>query len=438
MGENKLKEQTYPEFNQTIVRGQLGNGMAVVLIPMKAFQKSYAVLTTDFGSIDQSFYSGPNRELVQLPAGCAHFLEHKLFEKEDHDAFDLFGKLGADSNAFTSYTQTSYQFSTTMNLHQCLEILLDFVQKPYFSKEGVAKEQGIIGQEIRMYADSPSSRLYTGTVANLYPHDPMRQDIAGSEDSIAQITPDVLYRAYNEFYRPSNLKLVVAGNIDPHQLFEWLEEQEAQYSIDRAPLPQRALKLSDPLDSDLVEQNQLMMDVQRPHVMVALRGSHRPLDAPARLKYRLSVELLLEMLFDDTTDNFLRLYDRGILDDSFSFSFEMERGFHFATWSTETNQPRKFTDEIRAILQAAPDNLMHMKGQFAAMRRGAVGRLVAILNSPEMIANRYASNLFGDITIYDELKQLQSLTLTDLQTALDQFICPAMTTTFTIWPQAEH
>lgn len=438
MGENKLKEQTYPEFNQVVVRGQLENGLAVVLIPMKAFQKSYAVLTTDFGSIDQSFYSGPPQELVQLPAGCAHFLEHKLFEKKDHDAFDLFGKLGADSNAFTSYTQTSYQFSTTMNLHRCLEILLDFVQQPYFSAKGVAKEQGIIGQEIRMYADSPSSRLYTGTVANLYPHDPMKQDIAGSEVSIAQITPDVLYRSYNAFYHPSNLKLVVAGNFDPHQLFKWLVQQEEQYSIEQSPLPKRALTLSDPASSDLIHQSQLMMDVQRPHVMVALRGSQHPLNAMTRLKYRLSVELMLEMLFDDTTDNFLRLYDQGVLDDSFSFSFEMERGFHFATWSTETNQPQRFADEIRAILQAAPDNLMHMKGQFAAMRRGAVGRLVASLNSPEMIANRYASKLFGDITIYDELRQLQSLTLADLQTALEQFIRPEMTTTFTIWPQAER
>lgn len=438
MGEINLKEQFYPEFNQTVVRGHLANGMAIVLIPMAAFQKSYAVLTTDFGSIDQSFYSGKEQRLVHLPAGCAHFLEHKLFEKEDHDAFDLFGELGADSNAFTSYTQTSYQFSTTMNLHQCLSILLDFVQKPYFSQKGVTKEQGIIGQEIRMYADSPSSRLYTGAVANLYPNDPMKQDIAGTEDSIAQINPDVLYQAYNEFYQPSNLKLVVAGNFDPVQLLDWLEQQEAQYSTKKTPRPKRAGKLSEPSISFLNKESQLMMDVQRPHVMVALRGGYHPADALERLKYRLSVELLLEMLFDDTTDNFLRLYDQGVFDDSFSFSFEMECGFHFATWSTETNQPRQFTQEIQVILKSAADNLQQMKGQFAAMRRGAVGRLVASLNSPEMVANRYASNLFGDLTIYDELKQLQALTLGDLQTALKQFIRPDMTTTFTIWPQAEH
>lgn len=436
MGENNLKIQKYPEFNQTVVHGRLDNGMTVVLIPMPAFQKSYAVLTTDFGSIDQSFYSGRDSQLVKLPAGCAHFLEHKLFEKEDHDAFDLFGELGADSNAFTSYTQTSYQFSTTMHLHKCLAILLDFVQKPYFSTAGVKKEQGIIGQEIRMYADSPSSRLYTGTVANLYPDDPMKEDIAGSEQSIAQITPDVLYQAYHEFYRPSNLKLVVAGDFDPHQLFDWLAKQEGQYSSQPDPLPRRALQLSDPLQSPLIAQNKLLMDVQRPHVMVALRGSHHPLNAKERLKYRLSVELLLEMLFDDTTDNFLRLYDQGVLDDSFSFSFEMERGFHFASWSSETNQPQKFSQSIRKILEKASDNLEEMQDQFTAMRRGAVGRLVASLNSPELIANRYAGDLFGDVTVYDELRCLRSLTLADLQTALSRFIRPELTTTFTIWPQA--
>lgn len=431
-----MKELSYPEFHQTILQGRLENGMSVVLIPMNAFQKSYAVLTTDFGSIDQSFEV--NGEQVKLPAGCAHFLEHKLFEKEDHDAFDLFGDLGADSNAFTSYTQTSYQFATTDNLHKCLEILLDFVQRPYFSAKGVAKEQGIIGQEIRMYADSPSSRLYTGTVANLYPHDPMKDDIAGTEESIAHITPAVLYRAYNEFYQPSNLKLVVAGNFEPHDLFDWIDEHEAQYSNQPKPLPKRSYQLNDPLNSTVIKEKQVMMDVQRPHVMVALRGSHHPSNAHERLHYRLAVELLLEMLFDDTTDNFLRLYDRGVLDDSFSFSFEMERGFHFATWSTESNQPQTFATAIKQILVNAQDDLSKMQDQFPAMQRGAIGRVVASLNSPETIANRYASQLFGNLTIYDELQELRSLTFEDLQVALEQFINPALTTTFTIQPRAER
>lgn len=436
MEDDNLKEKTYPEFNQRLVSGQLDNGMEVVLIPM-AFQKSYAVLTTDFGSIDQSF-TNSDQKVVTLPAGCAHFLEHKLFEKEDHDAFDLFGELGADSNAFTSYTQTSYQFSTTMNLHRCLAILLDFVQKPYFSTQGVKKEQGIIGQEIRMYADSPSSRLYTGTVANLYPNDPMREDIAGTENSIEKINPDVLYSAYQEFYRPSNLKLVVAGNFDPHALYDWLVDQESQYSTTKEPFPKRVANLSDPATSQLVDHQELLMDVQRPHVMMALRGSHHVADPAERLRYRLAVELLLEMLFDDTTDNFLRLYDQGVIDDSFSFSFEMERGFHFATWSSETNQPQEFTQAIREILMHAQENLARMQDQFESMQRGAVGWLVASLNSPELIANRYSSRLFGDVTIYDELKQLQSLTLADLRRALDQFIKPNLTTTFTIMPRTER
>ncbi len=171
----------------------------------------------------------------------------------------------------------------------------------------------------------------------------MREDIAGTENSIEKINPDVLYSAYQEFYRPSNLKLVVAGNFDPHALYDWLVEQESQYSTTKEPFPKRVANLSDPATSQLVDHQELLMDVQRPHVMMALRGSHHVADPAERLRYRLAVELLLEMLFDDTTDNFLRLYDQGVIDDSFSFSFEMERGFHFATWSSETNQPQEFT-----------------------------------------------------------------------------------------------
>ena len=126
------------------------------------FKLAPSILSADFGSIDNHFIPYNQKEAITVPDGVAHFLEHKMFEKKDHDAFDLFGKLGADSNAFTSFTQTSYLFSTTSNLHENLDVLLDFVQDPYFTAETVKKEQGIIGQEIQMYEDDPSWRLYLG------------------------------------------------------------------------------------------------------------------------------------------------------------------------------------------------------------------------------------------------------------------------------------
>ena len=207
-----METRTYSEFNQTVYETTLENGLRVRLIPMTGFHKTYAMLTTDFGAVDRSLPDGQ-----PIPAGMAHFLEHKLFEKADHDAFDLFGALGADANAFTAFTQTSYLYSTTGHFKENLDVLLDFVQTPYFTDQTVQKEIGIISQEIRMYNDNPDSRLYMGMLGNLYPHDPLADDIAGTEESLQKITPELLYAAHAAYYQPEYLTLQLAGNLDPEE-----------------------------------------------------------------------------------------------------------------------------------------------------------------------------------------------------------------------------
>lgn len=220
-----MEKRTYAEFNQSLYETTLANGLKVRLIPMVGYHKTYAMLTTDFGALDRTLPAAVGGQ--SLPAGLAHFLEHKLFEKADHDAFDLFGELGADSNAFTSFTQTSYLYSTTSNFRENLEVLLDFVQTPYFTAQTVAKEIGIISQEIKMYNDNPDSRLYMGMMGNLYPHDPLADDIAGTEESIKTITPELLYQTHAAYYRPEYLTLQVAGNLDPAETLAWIEQNQA-------------------------------------------------------------------------------------------------------------------------------------------------------------------------------------------------------------------
>ncbi|WP_295729868.1 EF-P 5-aminopentanol modification-associated protein YfmH [uncultured Limosilactobacillus sp.] len=428
-----MRKKIYDQFSQIVYHERLTNGLDVTLIPRLGFKKTYGILTTDYGSVDNRFIALDRHKMERVPDGIAHFLEHKLFEKADHDAFDLFGELGADSNAFTSYTQTSYQFSTTQNVQKNLATLLDFVQSPYFSATGVAKEQGIIGQEIRMYNDSPDSRLYTGALANLFPKDPMSIDIAGTEQSIAKITPDLLMRCYQTFYQPSNLRLVVVGKLDIEETMSTIlksqhEHQEISQPIQRAPI------ISDPRGRDVITSSFIRMPVQRAKAMVAIRGLQEFSDHLVRLRYKLACELMLEMLFDDTTANYLRLYQQQVVDDSFGFSFEMERGFHFATISTDTDDPHRFFDEIQSILQSAINNLDQMKEEFMDTKRGALGRLIMSLNSPELIANRYSSSLFGNLNIFDEIELLKSIELPDLYRSCREFIEPQCWTNFAIYP----
>lgn len=425
----------YQEFNRAVYRKTLANGLKVQLMPMDGFNKTYAMMTTNFGSIDNHFIPYQATTPVQVPDGVAHFLEHKLFEKKDHDAFDLFGELGADSNAFTSFTQTSYLFSTTSHLKENLTILLDFVQDPYFTDQTVQKEQGIIGQEIQMYNDDPSWRLYLGMLGNLYPHDPMHIDIAGTVDSISQITPEILMECYRTFYQPSNMNLLLVGKLDPEKTMGWIEDNQGAKQFATPEAPRRLFELNDPTGHDVIPFRSLTMNVNRPKVMVGLRGFKTFENGRDRLKYKLAVDLLLDILLDDTSDNYLRLYDQGIIDDSFGYNLDMARSFHFAYFSTNTDQSEKFSDEVMAILENADGEIDRAEGRFEGVKKAEIGRLIGLLDSPEAIGNRYAGELFDGANLMDEIRLMHEITLADLHQAAKDFINSQGMSVYQVVPQ---
>ncbi len=430
-----MDKQVYQKFNQSIYREQLSNGLKVQLLPMEGYHKTYAILTADFGSIDNHFIPYHQEEAITVPDGVAHFLEHKMFEKKDHDAFDLFGKLGADSNAFTSFTQTSYLFSTTSNLHENLDVLLDFVQDPYFTDQTVKKEQGIIGQEIQMYEDDPSWRLYLGILGNLYPNDPMRIDIAGTIESIGRITPEILMDTYKTFYQPANMNLFLVGRLDPEETMTWIKQNQEQKNFAPTETPRRLFKLNDPTAHDVIPFRSLTMDIVRPKVMVGLRGTKQFDDGKQRLHYKLAIDLLLDVLFDDTSDNYLRLYNNETLDDTFGYNFEMQRGFHFAYFSSDTDQMERFADEIIDILESADQQIEAARTRFEGIKNAELGRLIGLLDSPEAIANRYAGDLFAGASLMDEIQILETITIDDLYQVAKDFITPQGISVYQVVPQ---
>src|SRR3954453_11844038 len=217
---NQIQEEIYHE--------KLENGLEVFILPKKGFNKTYATFTTKYGSIDNHFMPLEKSEFLKVPDGIAHFLEHKLFEKEDGDVFQQFSKQGASANAFTSFTRTAYLFSSTSNVELNLDTLMDFVQEPYFSEKTVEKEKGIIGQEITMYDDNPDWRLYFGLIQNLYQNHPVKIDIAGTIESISHINKDLLYECYNTFYHPSNMLLFIVGPVDPNQFMDQVRENQSK------------------------------------------------------------------------------------------------------------------------------------------------------------------------------------------------------------------
>lgn len=414
-----MEKIEYSQFGEVLYRTKLANGLTVNLVPKTNYHKTYAILTTNYGAINRTF-SINEQGMKTYPAGVAHFLEHKMFDQPGYDAFELFSKYGADCNAFTSYTRTSYLFSTTSHVLECLTGLLDFVQEPYFIKASVEKEKGIIDQEIQMYRDNPGWVLYSSMIGNLYPGTPLTVDIAGSSASIREITTEDLMACYQAFYQPNNMNLFVVGNFEVEQVIDTLNKNQAQKAFPTdLTVTNAAVNY---YETKIIPHSSQKMEVQRPKTMIGLKGV-KPLPTGRRaLAYNFKVEILLELLFGETSQNYLKLYDEAIIDDSFDFEFVLEKDFYFATIYSDTDQPELFIKAITEILQTASISLTDQAEHFELVKKELIGRLINSLNSLESIANNYEGALFDDAVLFDIIPLIEEMNFTDVLAVGQDFI----------------
>lgn len=429
-----MKKIFYPSINETLYTGILDNGLEVTLLPKPDFHKTYGLFTTNYGSIDNEFIPLGHDSFTKVPDGIAHFLEHKLFEKEDEDVFQKFGRQGASSNAFTSFTRTSYLFSSTDNTLENIQTLIDFVQDPYFTEESVNKEKGIIGQEIQMYQDDPNWRLYFGILNNLYPKHPLHIDIAGTEESISHITAEDLYLCYNTFYHPSNMNIFIVGKMDPEQLMQFIIDNQNQKEFVKAQPIERRFPVENA--KDIIKEDQINLSVSRPKAIVGLKGlDDVPEDGFERLKYQTTLQLLLQLLFGDTSESYLNMYNEGLIDDSFSFEFTLDRSFHFADFSTDTNEPERFANQMINLILKSKDSSELTERNLNLAKRKMMGKHLKSLDSLEYIANQFSGAKFGDTTLFDLAEIIDSIELEDLLAAQEAFVRPEGLSRFFIYPK---
>lgn len=305
------------------------------------------------------------------------------------------------------------------------------------SDETVAKEKGIIGQEIKMYDDDPNWRLFFGMLGNLYPNTPLSVDIAGSVESIAQITPELLYTCYNAFYQPSNMNLFIVGRLDVEELTSWIEKNQSLKDFPSAQKIQR-VQFENTLESvDIIPYRMIELDVQRPKTMVGIRGLDVVPEGRDGLKYKLTIDLLLYLLYSESSKNYLELYKRGILDDSFGYEFQIERGFHFAVISGDTKNPQELSNEIIGIAENAQNILVNQQSEFQLAQRELIGRYITSMNSLESIANQYAGDLFEDATIFDVVPIIEKITLDDIKKVAQDFIRSEAVSVYQVLPKED-
>ena len=415
-----MNKTEYEQINETLYHEVLPNGLTVYLLPKNDYHKTYGLFSTNYGSIDNEFIPYGEKEKVKVPDGIAHFLEHKLFEKEDGDVFQLFGKQGASANAFTSFTKTSYLFSTTDQVEKNLTTLIDFVQAPYFTEETVNKEKGIIGQEIQMYEDDPNWRMFFGILNNLYPTHPLHIDIAGTVDTIDKITAQDYYTYYRTFYQTSNMLLLVDGKMEPEKLMKLIRENQEAKNF---PPKQEIVRYFPETTKEIIKQSALEAAITRDKFVLGIKGLDTlPQEGTELLRYKTAINLLFQMILGNTSRNYLAMYNQGIIDDSFGFEFSLDREFHFADFSGDTDEPEKAAEKVKEIILGFADDPEVSETNLDLLKKKMLGQYFQSLNSIEYIANQFTQSLFGDRTLFDLPEIIDSIQMKDLLAAGEAFI----------------
>ena len=428
-----MKEITFSQLDETLYYEKQKNGLDVYILPKKGFNKTFATFTTKYGSVDNWFVPLGQDEYKKVPDGIAHFLEHKLFEKEDGDVFQVFSKQGASSNAFTSFTRTAYLFSSTSSFKKNLTTLINFVQEPYFTEATVEKEKGIIGQEITMYQDNADWRLYFGTIGNMYHNHPVKIDIAGTIESIDKITKDLLYECYETFYHPSNMLLFIVGPVDPNEIMSLIRENQQSKDYTNAS----EIKRKNEVEPDTVAEKKkvLEMNVATPKVLVGIKAKNLSATGNELLKNELTINLLLDILFGKSSEMYEKLYAEGLIDQTFSYDYTQEKDFGFSMIGGDSSDPDRLAEEISNYLLTSRNELPISEDILSRTKKKKIGSFLRSLNSPEYIANSFTRYAFHDSSLFEIVPVLESITLQDVQEAAKQLIDEQRMTQFQVIPK---
>ncbi len=429
-----MKKISFDQLQENLYYEKMSNGLDVYILPKKGFNKTYATFTTKYGSIDNHFLPLDEDELVKVPDGIAHFLEHKLFEKEDGDVFQQFSRQGASANAFTSFTRTAYLFSSTTNVEQNLETLIDFVQDPYFTEKTVEKEKGIIGQEITMYDDNPDWRLYFGVIQNMYQNHPVKIDIAGTIESITPITKDMLYQCYNTFYHPSNMLLFVVGSVEPDQIMDQIRSNQEKKDYEKMPEIKR--EFEDEPDTVAQKKQVLKMNVQSPKCLVGLKAPEPQQQGKEMLKQELSMNVFLDMLFGKSSTYYSELYNEGLIDETFHYDYTQENGFGFLTVGGDTERPDELAEKVQSLLLKAKQESLFTDEALKRTKKKKIGAFLRAINSPEYIANQFTRYAFNEMDLFEVVPTLEALKYEDIQSIVNTIISKERFTVCQVVPKS--
>lgn len=390
--ENKVLGEKYYYFVHS-------SGLPVYVCP-KNHETAFAAVAVKYGSCDNRLPT--EKGIVTVPDGTAHFLEHKMFENPDGtDSFETFTKNGGDANAFTSFERTEYIFSCTENFYINLKTLLQMVFTPHFTKESVQKEQGIIGQEIKMYEDDADWRALLGMLEGMYVNNPVRKDIAGTVESIAEITPEILYDIHKVFYHPSNTVLCICGNVDPEEVKKVCDECLAYY-------PETKIDLPDIFEPAQVNEQRVVtkLKIGMPQFALGIKEAF-PEKSDDDLKRSAEHAIILQLLFGSSGEFYCENYESGLISDRFSYSYYNSRDWSYISIEGVADDPDMVAQAIKNEI-AKRKSFFFTKEEFLRAKKVIYATECLSFNSTSETANRLASAALEGCDMLDYASVIQN------------------------------
>lgn len=414
----KINSVKSNRLNEEIYNVELNNGLKVFYMPKKDYVKKYAIYSTNYGSVDNSFIPIGEENEITVPEGIAHFLEHKLFEEPDVNIFDEFAKLGSYVNAFTSNNQTSYLFSCVDNFYENLELLVSFVQDPYFTDENIEKEKGIIQQEIRMYNDSPDWKVYSNCLSGMYVKHPVRIDIAGTIESIKSINKELLYRCYKTFYNPSNMLLFMIGDIDFEKALSIIEEKQKTTEILKKEISRIKIQEPEAINEKIIEEKS---SVSIPLFYIGYKDLDVGYDGEKLVHKEICTNILLEVLFGNSSNFYQKLYEEGLINDSFGFQYVGYKDYGHALLGGESSDPKEVYNRILENIENEVKKGISEE-DFNRTKKKLIGYHIMDLNSIENIATSFINYYYRKYSIINYIDALEKVSISDIEERCKKFL----------------
>ena len=400
-----MKKIKIDKLDEFLYYKKLDNGLELYVLPNINQKNFYITYSTKFGSINTEFKTSNNSSYKKVPSGIAHYLEHLMFNMESGSAFDYFSKLGSSVNAFTSYNVTCYEVFSSTYFKENLEYLLDYVGTPYFTKESVNNERGIIEEEINMYENNPNTELVYKAYNNVFINDKRSELISGTKESIKKITVDNLFDSYNTFYNPNNMFIIITGNVNPYEALAIIEENMSNKEYNNQDIVLKSFNEPSKVKKEY-EEKEMNVEINKVNITFKIPKKNFKSLGLNDIELEIYIGLLFNILYGPTSDIQDKLITSKIVSNGINISKTYTKDYIVVSLLTDTEYTETYINMVRDVINNIKIDNSELKRKLKVYK----SNYILHFDDIEIVNNNIQDNILlhgkfvnNYLSLYDEI-----------------------------------